>query len=123
MVTIELPAEPGEALRRQAWKRPVAFLFFVSGIRGGGVACLGAEFAGGTGRPSRLCQEGKRKLTESAKEFPKEFRLAKSERAVPEALKRKGMPPRLRKASTGASPLSPLSFPVACFRMVPVILP
>jgi len=31
----------------------------------------GSDIAGGVGDPPSLCQEGKRKLTESAREFPK----------------------------------------------------
>ena len=38
---------------------------------------------GGAGDPPRLGQEGKRKLTESAREFPKAFRLAESVRVAP----------------------------------------
>src|SRR2546422_6255300 len=30
-----------------------------------------ADFTGGAGHPPRLCQDGKRKLTESSREFPK----------------------------------------------------
>ncbi len=36
-----------------------------------GVAGLRAHLTGGAGYPPRLCRDGKRKLTESAKEFPK----------------------------------------------------
>ena len=36
-----------------------------------GMPGLRAGSAGGAGDPPRLCQKGKRKLTESAKEFPK----------------------------------------------------
>src|SRR5437773_12394781 len=36
-----------------------------------GVPGLRAHFTGGAGNPPRLCREGKRKLTESSKEFPK----------------------------------------------------
>src|SRR2546422_878450 len=39
--------------------------------RSQGMPGLRADFAGGAGDPPRLCQKGKRKLTESAKEFPK----------------------------------------------------
>ena len=58
------------------------------------MTCPGAEFAGGTGCPSRLCQEGKRKLTESAKEFPKASAWQSPKGPFREALERKGMPPR-----------------------------
>jgi len=58
------------------------------------VACPGTEVAGGTGCPPRLCQEGKRKLTESAKEFPKASAWQSPKGPFREALERKGMPPR-----------------------------
>jgi hypothetical protein len=37
-----------------------------------GVLKLRAAFAGEAGNPARLCRGGKRKLTESAREFPKD---------------------------------------------------
>ena len=41
------------------------------GMRSVGGGRSGAHFTGGAGDPPRLCREGKRKLTESSKEFPK----------------------------------------------------
>ena len=70
------------------------FCFFLMGRLRCGVACPVAEFAGGTGCPSRLCQEGKRKLTESAKEFLKDSAWQSPKGPFREALERKGMPPR-----------------------------
>jgi len=71
------------------------FYRFLVGRHRCGLACPGVEFAGGTGCPSRLCQEGKRKLTESAKEFPKGSAWQSPKGAFREALDRRGMPPRL----------------------------
>ena len=70
------------------------FCFFLMGRLRCGVACPGAEIAGGTGCPSRLCQEGKRELTESAKEFPKASAWQSPKGPFREALERRGMLPR-----------------------------
>ena len=51
-----------------------------------------AQFAGGTGRPSRLCQEGRRKLTESAKGFPKDSAWHSPKGPFREALERRALP-------------------------------
>jgi len=42
-----------------------------------------SNFIEGAGSPARLSREGRRKLTESAKEFPKEVHPAESERVAP----------------------------------------
>jgi hypothetical protein len=97
--------KPGEALRGEACKALVPFLFFRYGDFLGGVAAPGAQSARGTGCPSRLCQEGKRKLTESAKEFPKASAWQSPKGPFWEVLERRALPPR--------SILSwPLSFPL-----------
>ena len=48
------------------------------------------------GGPSRLCKEGRRKLTESAKEFPKNSAWQSPNGPFPKALKRRAMLPRLQ---------------------------
>ena len=48
-----------------------------------------------SGDPLRLCQEGKRKLTESAKEFPKGSAWQSPEGSLREVWKRTAMPRRL----------------------------
>ena len=76
--------------RRSVYQRPVPDLVFLFRTRWSVVAWPRADFTEGAGNPLRLCQDGKRKLTESAREFPKEFRLAKSERAVPGGVEAEG---------------------------------
>ena len=51
-------------------------------------AGLRADFAGGAGNPPRLCREGRRKLTESAKEFPKVSARQSPKGSLREARKR-----------------------------------
>src|SRR5881409_517448 len=57
--------------------------------RSQGMPGLRADFAGGEGDPQRLCQKGKRKLTESAKEFPKASVWQSPEGSLREARKRR----------------------------------
>jgi len=86
---LALPTERGEALTVTDFQAVCHRSLFISWRSAGGVECLGAEFAGGTGRPSRLCREGKLELTKvprsttAAAGIPEGFRPAKSERAVP----------------------------------------
>ena len=56
-----------------------------------GVPGLRAHFAGGGGDPPRLCREGKRKLTESAKEFPKASARQSPEGSLREARERRAL--------------------------------
>jgi len=64
-------------------KRPVAFHFFISGRRGGGVVEPRANFTGRAGYPPRLQREGKLELTEAprsqiaAEGIPEGFRELK----------------------------------------------
>jgi len=45
----------------------------------------GSDIAGGVGNPPSLCLEGKRKLTESAREFPKASARQRPEGSLREA--------------------------------------
>src|SRR5439155_1899876 len=60
----------------------------------GVVAWPRADFTEGAGDPLRLCQEGKRKLTESAKEFPKVSAWQSPEGSLREVRERMAMPRR-----------------------------
>jgi hypothetical protein len=59
--------------RRRVWKRPVAFsfLFLLREVPLEVWHALSGHRRR-NGDPPRLCREGKRKLTESEKEFPKD---------------------------------------------------
>ena len=52
-------------------------------------SCSPSDIAGGVRDPPSLCQEGKRKLTESAREFPKASSWQRPEGSLQEARKRR----------------------------------
>jgi len=88
--------EQGEALSGQACKRPGPFLcFFAADFLCRGGRALERNSPEERGGPSGLCQEGKRKLTESAKEFPKGSAWHSPKGPFREALERRALPPRL----------------------------
>src|SRR5436309_7116433 len=72
-----------------------------------GVPGLRAHFAGGAGDPPRLCREGKRKLTESSKEFPKGSARQRPEGSLREVRERRIARHPLLRASLFSSPRAP----------------
>jgi hypothetical protein len=89
-------AKLGEALRGQACKRAVPFLFLDRRISFAGWQRPERNSPEERGAHRDFATEGKRKLTESAKEFPKASAWQSPIGPFREAMERRALPPRFR---------------------------